>query len=78
MRLLLRKVSLDHLGVCVARVSLLLQAALYSREILLDPAGFADLFMRGCSERQTLAERASPQTQVWILPYRDAEMRTAN
>lgn len=34
---------------CVARVSLLLQAALYSREILLDPAGFADLFMGGFS-----------------------------
>lgn len=32
-------------SVCVAKVSLLLQAALYSREILPDPAGFADLFM---------------------------------
>lgn len=27
---------------------------------------------RGFSARQTLAECAVPQTQVWILPYRDA------
>lgn len=50
---------------CVARVSLLLQAALYSREIPLDPAGFADLFMeRVFCETDAGRARSAPNTGV--------------
>lgn len=50
---------------CVARVSLLLQAALYSREILLDPAGFADLFMeRVLCEAEAGRVSSAPHTGV--------------